>query len=195
MKLFYSPGACSLADHAALIEAGLPYELKQVDLKTKRTADGQDYLAVNPKGYVPALRLDSGDTLTENIAILSWIAHESGRLQPADGPGRWHVLEAAVFVSTELHKNFKPFFAGAPEDQKGQAREVLAKRFAIAAEMIGGRDFLVGDELSIADCYLFVMLTWAGKFHLDLPAPLPAYLERLRARPAFQRALREEGLA
>lgn len=193
MKLYYSPGACSLADHIALAETGLDYSLERVDLKTKRTEAGEDFLAVNPKGYVPALTLDDGDTLTENIAILSYIASRSGSLQPASGNGRWHVLEAAAFVSSEIHKGFKPFHkADATEKEKQEGRDVLAKRFGTAAEMLGDREFLVGDALSIADCYLFVMLNWAEKFGIELSGALPAYRQRLQERPAFQRAVAEE---
>lgn len=195
MKLFYAPGACSLADHIALAESGLPYELEKVDLKAKKTESGADYLQINPKGYVPALQLDSGDRLTENIAVLSYIAHRSGTLQPADGAAHWHVLEATAFVSTELHKNFKPLFQpNSPDEAKAQARDMLAKRFADAAALMGERPFLVGDQLSIADCYLFVMLLWGQKQGVTLPDTLLAYFERLKARPGFGRALSEEGL-
>src|SRR5215211_6432700 len=119
MKLYYAPGACSLADHIALIEAGLPFQTEKVDLKTKRTETGADYMSLNPKGYVPALELDDGQILTENIAVLSYVADRSGKLMPANGMPRWRVLETTAFISTELHKNFKPFFAsGADDTQK-----------------------------------------------------------------------------
>lgn len=115
MKLYYAPGACSLADHIALHEAGLSFDHEKVDLKTKRTESGVDFSTINPKGYVPALTLDSGETLSENIAILDWIAHQDSELAPSGPMGHTHLLEALAFISTEIHKSFKPFFAGADE--------------------------------------------------------------------------------
>lgn len=196
MKLYYSPGACSLADHIALIESGLSFETEAVDLKTKKTASGGDYTAINSKGYVPALEFDDGYVLTENIAILSFIAAESGRLSPRDGMQHWRVLETTAFISTELHKNFKPFFSpDAGEEDKAEARETLTKRFALIETQLGNRDFVVGDTMSIADCYLFVMLFWAStKVELALPEALAAYYDRLRSSPSVSQALKEEGL-
>lgn len=196
MKLFYAPGACSLADHIALAEGGRPYSLVKVDLRTKRTEDGQDFATINPKGYVPVLELTDGNRLTENLAILSYIAKETGTLQPADGPDHWKVLEATAFITTELHKGFKPFFTpGASQEQKDEAAAALGKRFATVADMLADRDFVVGDAVSIADCYLFVMLLWARKNDVAVPDRLGPYFDRLKARPAFARALAEEGLA
>ena len=196
MKLYYAPGACSLADHVALAEAGLPYDLVKVDLKTHETEDGRDYKGINPKGYVPALELDDGGILTENIAILSYIAAQGGGLAEPAGDLRWRVLEAAAFVSTELHKNFKPFFnPAASQAEQDEAAAMLKKRFGIATDMLDGRDYLVGDALSIADCYLFVMLTWARKNGIEVGDTLDGYVDRLKARPAFAKALTEEGLA
>lgn len=196
MKLYYAPGACSLADHIALIEAGLDYELAKVDLKAKRVEDGQDYTAVNPKGYVPALQLDSGDILTENIAILSWIGKTSDKLHPADEMAGWRMIEMLAFISTELHKNYKPFFKPDASDiEKDEARQMLAKRFAYVSDQLDGRDFIIGDALSLADCYLFVMLSWAKKNGLALPGNLEGYFDGLKSRPGFARALQEEGLS
>ena len=195
MKLYYTPGACSLADHIALAEAQLSYDLVKVDLRAKRTEDGRDFNEINPKGYVPTLELDDGSRLTENIAILSYIADEAGTLMPASGLPRYRVLETAAFVSTELHKNFKPFFnPAASEAERDEAKNVLAKRFATVAGQIGGTGFVAGDVISIADCYLFVMLMWARKNSVDLPGTLGEYFHRLKQRPAFARALSEEGL-
>ncbi len=196
MKLYYAPGACSLADHIALAEAGLPYELEKVDLKAKTTESGADYATINPKGYVPALTLDDGETLTENIAVLNYIAAVSGKLMPKEGLPHWRVLEAAAFVSTELHKNYKPFFSPDSTDaEKHKAAEILGKRYALLEQRLGGRSFIVGDDISIADCYLFVMLMWAKeKAHLPVPAGLDAYFARMKQRPAVQKALKEEGL-
>ena len=128
MKLYYCPGACSLADHIALHEAGLAFEHEKVDLKAKRTEQGADFLTINPKGYVPALTLDSGETLSENIAILDWIAHQDGALKPAGVLGHTHLLEALAYISTEIHKSFKPFFSGAGDEEKTKAGETILKR-------------------------------------------------------------------
>ena len=196
MKLYYAPGACSLADHVALIEADLPYDLVKVDLRTKQTENGEDYAAINPKGYVPALRLDDGPVLTENIAILSYIADTAGRLMPTDGLGRYRVLETTAYISTEIHKSFKPFFNPAASDaEKDEARKMLAKRYGLLADRTAADGFVAGSEPTIADCYLFVTLLWSTKNEVVLPEALTAYLDRLKARPAFARALKEEGLA
>lgn len=196
MKLYYTPGACSLADHIALEEAELPHELVKVDLRTKTIEDGADFRAINPKGYVPALGLDDGEVLTENIAILLYIADKAGALIPADGIARWRVIETTAFITTELHKGFKPFFnPKASEAERDEARAALGDRFRRMEAQIGDRAFIVGDGMTIADAYLFVMLMWAGKFALDVPTQLAGYAERLKARPAVQRALVAEGLA
>lgn len=196
MKLYYTPGACSLADHIALVEAGLPYDLERVDLQTKRTESGADFAGINPKGYVPALALDDGAILTENIAILAFLADRAGTLGGGAGMDRFRVIEATAFISSELHKNFKPFFMpDASDGDKAKASETLSARFGLLATQLGARAFLVGDAMTVADCYLFVMLMWARKNGVTMPDPLPAYFERLGARPAVQQALREEGLA
>lgn len=171
MKLYYSPGACSLADHVALHEAGLPFEHEKVDLKAKRTEDGVDFSTVNPKGYVPALTLDSGEMLSENIAILDWIAHQDSKLAPSGPMGHTRLLEALAFISTEIHKSFKPFFAGAADTDKAKAGEMIVKRMGCLADTMKG-DYLFGPAVSVADCYLFVMLLWAKKFGVEPPAPL-----------------------
>ena len=193
MKLYFAPGACSLADHIALHEAGLAFEHEKVDLRAHRTAGGEDFYAVNPKGYVPALRLDSGEVLSENIAILDWIAHQAPALRP-DGPlGHTHLLEALAFVSTEVHKSFKPFFAGGSDDDKDKASAMVSKRLTYLADTMRG-DFLFGSAVSVPDCYLFVMLTWADKFDVSVPDTLLAFKDRMLARPAVQTAMRHEGL-
>ncbi len=197
MKLYYTPGACSLADHIALIESGLPFEKEKVDLKTKRTETGEDFAAVNPKGYVPALRLDDGETLTENIAVLSYIADTSGKLMPTEDMPYWRVIETVAFISTELHKSFKPFFSPQADDaQREGAKSVLEKRFELMEHGLAGRSFIVGEDMTIADCYLFVMLMWAKeKVGMPLPVQLGAYYERLKRRPAVSKALADEGLS
>ncbi|KQU61957.1 glutathione S-transferase [Sphingomonas sp. Leaf339] len=193
MKLYYSPGACSLADHIALHEAGLSFEHEKVDLKAKRTESGADYTAINPKGYVPALTLDSGETLSENIAILDWIAHQDTKLKPSGPMGHTHLLEALAYISTEIHKSFKPFFAGAGDDEKAKAGETILKRMGYLADTMEG-DFLFGADLSVADCYLFVMLLWARKNGLDVPQKLVGYRDRLMERPSVKAAMTHEGL-
>ena len=193
MKLFYSPGACSLSDHIALHQAGLNFEHEKVDLKTKRTESGSDYTAINPKGYVPALTLDSGETLSENIAILDWIAHQDSALKPSGPMGHTHLLEALAYVSTEIHKSFKPFFAGAGDDERAKAGETIGKRMAYLAETMKG-DYLFGADVSVADCYLFVMLLWAQKFGVQAPAQLDAFRDRMMELPSVQKAMKHEGL-
>jgi glutathione S-transferase len=193
MKLYYSPGACSLADHIALHEAGFSFEHEKVDLKAKRTDSGIDYTTVNPKGYVPALTLDSGETVTENIAILDWIAHQDTALKPSGTMGHTHLLVALAFISTEIHKSFKPFFAGGSAEEKAKAAEVIVKRLGYLADTIGG-DYLFGDKISVADCYLFVMLLWADKNQIEVPAKLSDFAERMEARPAVRKAMEHEKL-
>ena len=193
VKLYYSPGACSLADHIALHAAGLTFEHEKVDLKAKRTEHGADYSAINPKGYVPALTIDSGETLTENIAILDWIAHQNAALKPSGPMGDTHLLQALAFISTEIHKSFKPFFAGGSAEDKAKAAELILKRMSYLADTMKG-DFLFGSDISVADCYLFVMLLWAKKFDLEPPAPLAAFRDRMMKVPAVEKAMTREGL-
>lgn len=195
MKLYYSPGACSLADHIALAETGLSYELAKVDLKAKQIEGGGDYLQINPKGYVPALDIGEGTIVTENIAILSYLADRVDDFMPADGISHIRGLELLAFISTELHKNFKPYFnPAASEAEKDEAAQMLGKRFGYVAEVLGTKPFLMGDTLSMPDCYLYVMLRWAAKNELALPEALTAFVDRMTARPAVQKALAEEGL-
>ena len=191
MKLYLSPGACSLADHIALHEAGIEFDRVRVDLKAHRTEDDRDYYQINPKGYVPALQFDDGDVLTENIAILSWIADKVPALQPDGAMARYRQLEMLAFISGELHKQFKPFFAGAPDADKAMAGELLAKRFAWIGGQLKG-DFLFGPRFTVADAYLFVMLTWAKKNGVALPEALNAYFDRVAGRPAAKLALEHE---
>jgi glutathione S-transferase len=193
MKLYYAPGACSLADHIALHEAGLSFDHEKVDLKIKRTEGGVDFTTINPKGYVPALTLDSGETLSENIAILDWIAHQDSKLAPPGPMGHTHLLEALAFISTEIHKSFKPFFAGAGDSDKAKAGEMIGKRMGYLADNMKG-DYLFGSTVSVADFYLFVMLLWAKKFNVEPPAPLAAFRERMMTLPSVQKAMKHEGL-
>lgn len=193
MKLYYAPGACSLSDHIALHEAGLSFEHEKVDLKTKRTESGADFAAINPKGYVPVLVLDSGETLTENIAILDWITHQAGALKPEGPLGHTRLLETLAFISTEIHKGFKPFFAGAGDDEKAKAAETIGKRMDYLMGTMRG-DYLLGDTVSVADFYLFVMLLWAAKNDLEVPPGLADYRDRLQKLPSVEKAMKHEGL-
>jgi glutathione S-transferase len=195
MILYLAPGACSLADHIALREAGIAFHRVQVDLKTHTTKDGRDYMAINPKGYVPALVFDDGWMLTENIAILSWVADHARELGLPGQRGPFRLLETLAFVSTEIHKSFKPYFTPEASDaEKQRAGQYIAKRLAFLAERLEG-EHLFGRDFSVADAYLFVMLTWAQRFALPVPEPLPAYLARVEARPAVRAALSDEGLS
>jgi glutathione S-transferase len=194
MKLYFAPGACSLADHIAMHEAGLEFDRVKVDTKTKRTDDGRDYLQVNPKGYVPALEFDDGEVLTENIAILSVVADKAPQLTPEGRFGHFRLLEMLAFISTEIHKGFKPFFKpDATDAEKAAAAETLTKRFGYLAQRMTG-DYLFGAQFTVADAYLFVMCLWAQKNGLTLPAPLPAFVIRMKSRPAVKLALEHEGL-
>jgi glutathione S-transferase len=194
MILYLTPGACSLADHIALHEAKLPFDRVKVDLKTHTTEDGRDYLTINPKGYVPALQFDDGGVLTENLAILAWVADQAPALAPAGDLGRYRLLEALAFISTEIHKAFKPFFKpAAGEGEKAEAGAAIGKRLEFLGRRMEG-DYLFGSQASVADAYLFVMLTWAKMNGLALPDPLPAFFDRMRARPAVRLAFEHEGL-
>ncbi|WP_250471612.1 glutathione transferase GstA [Caballeronia sp. GAFFF1] len=200
MKLFYKAGACSLASHIVLEESGLPYEIEAVDLKTKVTASGADFMAINPKGYVPALQLDNGDVLTEGPAIMQYIADQvpAKHLAPlADAMSRYRLQGWLTFIGTELHKNFSPFFnPAATSEWKAAAMANLERRLAYVAKHIDDKQYLLGDEYGIGDAYLFTVLGWAPFIDLDLnkwPA-LTAYQARVAARPAVQAAMKAEGL-
>ncbi len=201
MKLFYSPGACSLSPHIALLEAGLPYDLVQVDLKAKKlAADGADFLAINPKGQVPALQLDSGRVVTEGPVIVQVIADLAAgkNLAPAQGsPQRLDLQEWLNFITTELHKNFSPLFQPAlSDDTKAFFRDRLMGKFKYVDGALAGKSYLLGDQFSVADGYLFVMLKWAGRMSMDLSglANLTAFDKRVTERPAVREALIKEGL-
>lgn len=195
MKLYYAPGACSLADHIALLEAGLDFELERVDLKRKTTASGADFTAINAKGYVPALVLDDGEMLTENIAVLDWIATRHPALG-LEGPlGRTRLLEALAYISTEIHKDFKPFFAGAGTEEKLRAQAQIIRRLQWLVERMR-KPYLFGSEPTVADFYLFVTLRWAAKFGIVVPEPLAGLREHMLTRPNVQAAIEfEEGAA
>ena len=194
MILYYHPGGCSLADHIALIETGLPFGLVKVE-RGKRTEDGRDFMTINPKGFIPALELDDGSVLTENLAILVYIAHQAGALLPEDGLGRWRALEATSFMTTEFHGNFRPFFhADATQAERDKARKLLVKHFATIAEQLGDGPFLVDDRMTIADPYLVVMLMWAERNQIEVPKRLNDYLAQMKTIPSVAKALADEGL-
>jgi len=191
MKLYYAPNACSLADHIALIEVGARFEAEAVDIRTKRTASGEDFHTINPKGYVPALVLDDCETLTENIAVLDWIAEQYPQLRRSGVLSRTRQLEVLTFISTEIHRAFRRLWHGGTEFEKAKMREEVTGllKFAVT-QMIG--DYLFGDELTVADCYLYVMLRWAEKFGVAVPDELLRLQWRMEARPAVQAALARE---
>jgi len=200
MKLYYSPGACSLASHIALQEAGLPFATDKVDMRTRRTSDGRDFTTVNPNGYVPSLELDNGEVLNEVQAILQYVADlkpASHLAPPAGTMPRYRVLEWLSFISSELHKSFGPLLRpGASEDVLAATREKLGRRLSHAANHLASRQYLVGEHFTIADAYLYTVLTWTRVAGLDLAAwpVLAAYRERIQHRPAVQAARAAEGL-
>lgn len=200
MKLYYAPGACSLSPHIALREAGLAFDLEKVDLRAKTTESGGDFTAVNPKGAVPALRLDDGSVLTENIALAQYVADqrpESGLAPAAGTMERYRLQEWLAYVSTELHKTFSPlFYPGTPDAFKTIVRENLAKRFAFLDKHLASNPYLMGEGFTVADGYCFTILRWADMFQIDLSAypSLTAYRDRVKARPKVREALEAEGL-
>ena len=200
MKLYYSPGACSLSPHIVLLEAGLKGTLIKVDTKTHKTEDGDDYYAVNPKGYVPLLELDDADRLSEGPAIVQYIADKapgSGLVPPAGSKERYHVQEWLNFITSELHKNFSPLFRpNTPDAYKPIAKENLANRFDYLDRHLAGRKYLLGDQFTVADAYLFTVLRWTSRIEMDLAKwpNLKSYVDRVGARPKVQEALKAEGL-
>ncbi|MCP3104688.1 glutathione transferase GstA [Myxococcus sp. K15C18031901] len=200
MKLFYTPGACSLSPHITLREAGLSFEVEKVDLRTKKTESGADFTAVNPKGYVPALKLDDGTVLTEGPAIVQYIADQApqSKLAPANGTvARYQLQEALNFVSTELHKAFSPLFNPAfPDEGKKIFRDRIAARLATLDAQLKKSPYLTGEQFTVADAYLFTVLNWTRPMQIDL-SPYPAVVEyhaRVAARPQVQAAMAAEGL-
>ncbi len=200
MKLFFSPGACSLSPHIVLREASLAFDLEKVDIRSKKTATGLDYTTINPKGYVPALALDEGQMLTEGAAIVQYLADrvpEKKLAPPLGSMERYRLQEWLNFISSEVHKGFSPLFRPqTPEEYKVIAREQLNKRIAYIAEQLDGKDYLMGKTFTVADAYLFTVLNWSKMLEVDL-SPWPAvvnYLARVAARPAVREAMLEEGL-
>lgn len=200
MKLYYSPGACSLSPHIVLREAGLPFEPVLASTKTHKLQDGTDYYTINPKGYVPLLELDSGERLSEGPVIVQYIADqvpEKGLAPAAGTMARYRLLEWLNFITSELHKGFSPLFNPAvPEEAKAVFRKKLVDRFTWVDAQLDGRDYLMGNAFSVADAYLFTVASWAPHVGVDITglSRLGAFMARMRERPAVQAALKAEGL-
>jgi glutathione S-transferase len=199
MKLYFVPGACSLAANIALREAGVPFDLAKVDLATRKVEDGSDFQAVNPKGYVPALRLDSGEILTENAALLQYIGdrNPAAKLLPASGTDRYRVLEWLSFINSELHKGFSPLFAPHSNDgAKTYSRANLTNRLGWLNGALGSKKHLTGEPFTVADAYAFVVLNWTGHVGIDIDQwpNLKRFQGTVGARPHVLAALKAEGL-
>jgi glutathione S-transferase len=200
MQLYYSPGACSLSPHIVLRETGLPFELRKVDIRSKQIEGGGDFTQVNGKGYVPALKLASGEVLTEGPVIVQYIADqrpESGLVPKPGTLERYRVAEWLNFISTEIHKSFTPLFnPRATPDWKAGTTANLTRRLDWLAPQLEGRQFLMGDRFTVADAYLFTTLNWSGHVGVDLKKwpSLVGYVQRVGSRPKVVEALRAEGL-
>jgi len=201
MKLYYSPGACSLSPHIVVSESGINVELEKVNLAEHKTASGQDYMTINPKGYVPALQLDDGTVLTEGPAIVQYLADQkpgSGLIPPAGAIDRYRVQEWLNFIGTELHKNFGALFNKAtPAATKETSKANITRRLAYLNERLAGKQYLMGSNFTVADAYAFTIVNWTNFVGIDLkPYPnLAAYMARVAARPKVLETLKSEGLA
>ena len=200
MKLYFSPGACSLSPHIVARELDLPIDLERVDGKAKTYGDGKDFWAVNPKGYVPVLELHGGELLTEGPAIVQYLADQrpASGLAPAAGTlARYRLQEMLGYINSELHKTYSPLFAATTPDEVEQERKAyLTKRYAYLERVLSSSPYLLGDAFTVADAYLFTVTNWAGIVKLDLSdfPSLGAFMARVAARPAVQAALAAEGL-
>ena len=198
MKLYYLTGACSLASAISLFEAGLEFEPVKVDRQTRKTADGLDFNEVNPKGYVPALRLDNGEVLTENVAVLQYIAdrNPAAKLAPPAGTmERYRLVEWLAFINSEVHKSFSPLFRkDAPEDLKQYMSKNLATRLDYLSRVLANRAFVMGEQFTVADPYLFTVLGWGVHVDVDIGPELKRYVERIGSRPQVIAAMKVEGL-
>lgn len=199
MKLYYSPGSCSMASRIVLEESGVAFQAIRVSLKDKLTADGQDYSSINPKGYVPAVQLDNGQVICENTALLPFLGelNPAAQLLPAHGTiENYRVREWTAYVNVELHKNMSPLFRpNTPEATVQGQHEVLKRRFGFINEQLGNGPYLTGANFTVADAYLFVVLSWFGslKMNLNEYPNLKSFFVRVLARPAVQKALTDEG--
>lgn len=200
MKLYYTPGACSMGPHIALREAGLSFDLEKVDLMGKKTESGADFTAINPKGYVPALQLDNGQILTEAGVLLQYIADQKpgSGLAPAAGTlERYRLMEMLNFISTELHKNFTPLFnPAASAEAKEGASANINKRLAYLNDQLAGKQYLLGDTFTVADAYLATILGWCQfvKFDISGYPNIGAFAGRVMGRPSVQETMKAEGL-
>jgi glutathione S-transferase len=200
MKLYYAPGACSLSPHIVSRELGIPLELKRVNTKDKTVEGGGDYRQVNPRGYVPALVLDNGETLTEGPAIVQYLADQKPEAGLAPRWGsfeRYRLQELLNFLTSEVHKQFSPLFKpSTPEEYKKISRENLASRFDWLDKQLAGKDYLMGSRFTVADAYAFVLLGWTKPMQIDLARwpNLVAFHQRVGARPKVQEAMQAEGL-
>jgi glutathione S-transferase len=193
MKLYYAPGFTSLADHIAMLEAGLQFDLMKVDISTKQLEGGGNYVDVNPTGYVPALMFDDGEILTENVAILAWVADRAPSLAPQGPLGRYRLIEMLSFIGSEIHKRFPTYLSAAEDAREPIAQEIL-RWFRLLAGRLD-RGYLFGGHFTVADTYLFQLAWGAAQLGFSLPEPLADYVARIERRPAVQLALRREGLA
>jgi len=200
MKLYYTPGACSMAPHIVLREASFIFALEQVDLVKKRTAAGQDYYQINPKGYVPALRLDNGQILTEVAVILQYLADRKPEAGLAPEPGsmeRYRMMEWLNYLATEVHKQIGPLFnPQIPAEWRENQLAVLDRRFELVAEALKDKQYILGEKFTVADAYLYTLLTWTRFLKIDLgkwPA-LKDYVARVAARPTIREVMKAEGL-
>ena len=200
MKLYYSAGACSLAPHIVAKEAGLAITLERVDLRAHKTADGSDFYGINPKGSVPFLLLDSGEYLSEGPIICQYLAdlEENNTLIPAAGTmARYRVMEWQNYITSELHKSFSPLFNPASAvETKAEFAAGLKKKYAWVSAQLADKNYLTGDDFTVADAYLFVVTNWTKYVGLDISeyTPLTQFLQRVASRPAVLAALKEEGL-
>lgn len=192
MKLYFSPGACSLASHIALIEEGIEHEAVRVDLSKHETENGDDFYAISPRGYVSAIETDDVGLLTENPAVLTYIA-DRGDAAPSGG-NRYKMLEWIGFIGTEIHGGYHPLFGGDTDDRQAKAKDSLAEKYRLTETLMDGGDFLVGDRPTVADNYLFVTLLWADKFGIELPDALTTFRARNKERSAVRQAMEAEGL-
>lgn len=201
MKLYYSPGACSMSPHIVLEEAGVAYDTVKVDLKAHKTESGADYYAINRKGAVPALELEDGDVLTEGVAILQYIGdHHAPALLPANGTmARTRLQEMLNYLAVDYHKSFAPLFnTSATEEMKANQRTVLNRKLTYLESVLSdGRPFLMGDAFTVADAYLFTVTSWGGPtgFSIEAYPHLVAFMQRMGARASVQAVLKAEGLA
>jgi glutathione S-transferase len=200
IKLYYSPGACSLSPHIALCESGLQFEIEKVDTKSKKTTSGGDFLSISPNGYVPALKIAEGKYITEGPAIVQWIADQAPQSNLAPANGTWERTQLQQwlnFISTEIHKSYSPLFsAEVPDAYKTMTKDKLFKRYAYVNEYLKGKEHLVGNHFTVADGYLFTVTNWANFLKLDLSEyrEVRSFSDRINSRPKVLQALKAEGL-